>query len=480
MGTVGYVTIAWIIMYACVFKGAKVVGRITYLTMFGPFLVLVILAFYFGNLTGGPKGVELFFEADVDKIQGDAVYDQAWPDAVGQVFFSIGVTFGIMTAYASYNPTNQGTMADATICALSDTLTSLIASITVFGAVGVLANIDNMPVNQVASTRSGGFGLIFVTMPALFQKFDASPYDVSFDGRKALSVIFFGTVVLLGIDSAFSMVEGVATSLKDAVVFQNWPKEAVTGAIVVLGYLVSLEYCGDNGLYGIDAVDYYISTSMIFVGFIETFVAGWLAKGENQENKIGKQARYMAMFAVFFSSIVAVRVGFGVGSWSTKAEDGTIVGVVFGIVLFVVLTFVAIKMAATHSNRSVSQEVVYDVLLLNVEDLRSQLNETVGQNGNIPIPLVWSLLVKFFIPPVLILCLWMKFKSPSFGNYGGYPQYYQGWGMFVGFLPWLVLLVGFIHPPLLYMFWPKWVTLKQEDHGEGETIGKVGPDNTLA
>lgn len=470
--TVAYVTIVWVLMFACIARGAKMVGRITYVTMFGPFIVLVILAFYFGNLSGGPKGVELFFEADMTKIEGKG-FDQAWPDAVGQVFFSIGVTFGVMTAYASYNPTNQGTMADATICALSDTLTSLIASITVFGAVGVVANIDNVSAESVATTRSGGFGLIFVTMPTLFQKLGESPYDLSFDGRKTLSVFFFGTVVLLGIDSAFSMVEGVATSLKDATVFQNWPKEAVTGAICVVGYLVSIEYCGDNGLFGIDAVDYYITVSMLFVGLIETFVAGWLAHGENQEKKIGSPARYTAMFAVFFSSLVAVRVGFGVGSWSDSAEDGTITGVVCGVILCIALMLVALKMAAKHSNRRVSKGLVYDVLLLNVEDLRSQLNASVGKNGNIPIPLVWSILIKFYIPPVLITCLWMKFKSVSFGAYEGYPQYYQGWGLFVGFLPWLVLLVGFIHPPLLHFCWPKWVNVKQEDYGQGDKIGNA-------
>lgn len=42
--------------------------------------------------------------------------------------------------------------------------------------------------------------------------------------------------------------------------------------------------------------------------------------------------------------------------------------------------------------------------------------------------------------------LTMTYFSPSYGAYSGYPNWYQGWGIFLSFLPWLAVAVGILKP----------------------------------
>ena len=60
--------------------------------------------------------------------------------------------------------------------------------------------------------------------------------------------LLFFTLVLLGIDSAFSMVEGVSTVLYDNKMFRKVPRWIVTLGICVIGMVDWLMYCADVGL----------------------------------------------------------------------------------------------------------------------------------------------------------------------------------------------------------------------------------------
>jgi len=69
------------------------------------------------------------------------------------------------------------------------------------------------------------------------------------------------------------------------------------------------------------------------------------------------------------------------------------------------------------------KSMCYDLLFRNVMDLRDDLAGVVG-----PIPVVWAILIKFFIPQVLLLlfCAGCGDKNnmtgvTEFGNYGGFP-----------------------------------------------------------
>ena len=62
-----------------------------------------------------------------------------WSTAVSQIFFSIGVTFGIMTAFGSYNEKNEPAVLHSFVIAGSNSIFSFISGFAVFAALGYLS-----------------------------------------------------------------------------------------------------------------------------------------------------------------------------------------------------------------------------------------------------------------------------------------------------------------------------------------------------
>lgn len=128
-----------------------------------------------------------------------------WSTAVSQIFFSIGVTFGIMTALGSYNERGDPAVAHSFVIALANSAYSFIAGFAVFAALGHLAHLDGVEVTEISS---GGFSLLFGTYPVVFGKLSG--------GIHWVRLIFF-TMFLLGIDSGFGLLEGALTAAADTV-----------------------------------------------------------------------------------------------------------------------------------------------------------------------------------------------------------------------------------------------------------------------
>ena len=88
----------------------------------------------------------------------------AWSEAVSQIFFSIGVTFGILTAYGSHCPTSEPVVLNSFVIACSNCMFSFIAGFAVFSALGHLAVLED---TEVTSLSYGGFSLVFGTWPVV-------------------------------------------------------------------------------------------------------------------------------------------------------------------------------------------------------------------------------------------------------------------------------------------------------------------------
>jgi hypothetical protein len=219
-----------------------------------------------------------------------------------------------------------------------------------------------------------------------------------------------------------------------------------------------MEYAVDTGLYALDSVDYYINISMLFVGFMECICAGWMYKYQEHTDKIGSSAWWTAIGSMILACYYGPRAGLGYGG-----AEGTLIGFLLGFFIFSVGTFVAVRQAANYQGRPISKDVAADVLLFNVENLRQTFNDAAGSvKGNFNIPILWSYLIKFLIPPILMLFLIMKFTSSSFGQYSGYHTWYQGWGIFVGATPWFATAINWVLPDI-------WDQLTPEQQPDGDS-----------
>jgi len=271
--------LTWVITYFCVFKGVKSSSYVVWVTVPGPILFIIIMVINNTQLPGADAGIRMYLDGE----KADGTYDdpgeklgngQMWADAVGQIFFSLGVCMGVMTSYSSYNRRNKPIIRDVMIISFGNCTISFIAGFAVFSVVGYLQHLGS-PVSGNTSSS----GLAFIAYPAAAEEMPASNFWILLLGL---------TLFTLGIDTAFSLVEAISTVIYDTEKGKSMPRKLTALIVCVLGWLGSLLFCPSWGYTHFDVADRYISVYLMFVlGIMQCFAAGWafrsgdVLKGEN-------------------------------------------------------------------------------------------------------------------------------------------------------------------------------------------------------
>ena len=94
---------------------------------------------------------------------------EVWSTAVSQIFFSLSVTFGIMTAYGSYCPRGEPAVINSTVVAICNSLFSFISGFAVFASLGHLAHLSGV---KVTDLEYGGFSLGTLDVIAVYNVAD--------------------------------------------------------------------------------------------------------------------------------------------------------------------------------------------------------------------------------------------------------------------------------------------------------------------
>ena len=79
--------------------GVQSSGKVAYFTALFPYLVLAVLLVRGLTLPGAAAGLAFFFAPQWERLLEAGV----WYAAVTQTFFSLGVGFGVIITYSSYN-----------------------------------------------------------------------------------------------------------------------------------------------------------------------------------------------------------------------------------------------------------------------------------------------------------------------------------------------------------------------------------------
>ena len=253
--------VIWIGMYFCIFKGVKWVSKIVLWTVPLPWLMLMVLTVRSLTLDGAIQGLEYYLEPDWSALKNIVV----WRRAFGQVFFSMTVAFGVMITYASFLHRKSDINNNALIVGIADLATSFIAGIAVFATMGSLALQKNIPVEDILG-ESQSIGLAFVAFPTALSHLPATQF---------FSVIFFTALILLGIDSAFSMTEAVLASVCDK---SGWARKFVLPLMSVVGFGFGIFFTTKGGLNWLGTIDSFVNGTwgIVLVGLVECVVVGWL------------------------------------------------------------------------------------------------------------------------------------------------------------------------------------------------------------
>jgi hypothetical protein len=266
--------------------------------------------------------------------------------------------------------------------------------------------------------------------------------------------LLFFMLFTLGIDSAFSFNEGFLIVLCDTALFKNVAKWKISAMITVMSFLFSLIYATDAGYYFFDLMDYYINFVMILVGAFECFSAGWIYNFEEQIDALGAPIVFTNMAATFGSVTLACIL------WFSLDNDSAVWAGFLAFFLFygIGMAFTGYLMKKKIQEESLGswalRSMVYDLLFRNMMDLREDLSGVVG-----PLPIVWAVLVKFFIPPVLLVLFAMGCDAENadgtkiFGHYANLPTApYQILGILTVVFALFLLFSSFVAPKLYEVF----------------------------
>jgi NSS family neurotransmitter:Na+ symporter len=224
-----------------------------------PLVLLVVIAIRGLTLPGAMDGVAYYLTPDFSKLLEPSI----WLRAYGQIFFSLSLASGVMIAYGSFLGRKAEITNSALITGLANCGTSFFSGFCVFSMLGYLAQVQGMDVPDVTTS---GTGLAFVTYPTAINQLPA--FSVLF------GLVFFVTLLFLGIDSAFALQEAFTTGFAD-----KWGIKSSTLAagFIAVAFPISLVFTTQGGFYWFDIVDKWVCDfGLVTVGLVQCIVIGWV------------------------------------------------------------------------------------------------------------------------------------------------------------------------------------------------------------
>ncbi|XP_053571794.1 sodium-dependent dopamine transporter [Bombina bombina] len=249
-----------VLLYFSLWKGVKTSGKVVWITATMPYVVLTALLLRGVTLPGAIDGIKAYLSVDFLRLCEASV----WIDAATQICFSLGVGFGVLIAFSSYNKFTNNCYRDAIITTSVNSLTSFFSGFVIFSFLGYMSQKHNVPIGDVAKD---GPGLIFIIYPEAIATLPLS---------SVWAVIFFIMLLTLGIDSAMGGMESVITGLIDEFKFLHKHRELFTLFIVISTFLVSLFCVTNGGIYVFTLLDHFAAgTSILFGVLFEAIGIAW-------------------------------------------------------------------------------------------------------------------------------------------------------------------------------------------------------------
>lgn len=304
--------LAWMIVYLFIVRGVKSTGKVVYFTATFPYIVLFIYLIRGFTLRGAFNGVKYMFTPKMEELLNPT----AWINAATQIFFSLGLGFGSLIAFASYNQYNNNFERQAIVVSMINSGTSIFASIVTFSIYGfkatfnfenclerirlILLNTFDMSEDSITLDNVDYWMTeLNRTQPELFGTLQLEPCDLDAELSTAVegtglafivyseaiknmpisqlwSVLYFFMLLLLGMGSMLGNVTAIITPLRDFKIMSNISNETFNGVVCVFCLLLGLGFCTRPGNYWFTMFnDYGATFSLLFVVLIEIITVSY-------------------------------------------------------------------------------------------------------------------------------------------------------------------------------------------------------------
>jgi len=398
--------ITWAVTYFCVFKGVKSSSYVVWFTVPGPVLFIFIMVINGLCLPNADEGIRMYLRGEIDgqmpSISKKLSDGQMWADACGQIFFSLGVCMGVMTSYASYNRRNKPIIRDVMFISFGNCLLSFYAGFAVFSIVGYLRWLGSPVAKKTSSS-----GLAFVAYPAAAETMPGSNFWTAILGM---------TLFMLGIDTAFSLVEAISTVVYDVSWGKLIPRKLTALVICCIGWAFSLLFVSSWGYTYFDVVDRYISVYLMFVlGIMQCFGAGWMFRYKKLSTESKDKTSIKILTAVYWTMLIII----GPVTVFVFTPEMTGIPMWVGIVIFWVVVCIAVVISLVTKDKDTSLSKWYsDVFLYGAHELAYELaiRHDELRTGSTPWwnPIFifwWGFSIKYFIPWALWQLMMWNFAA---------------------------------------------------------------------
>ncbi|XP_047386560.1 sodium- and chloride-dependent transporter XTRP3 [Sciurus carolinensis] len=303
-------TLAWLMVYLCILRGTESTGKVAYFTALLPYCVLTIYLVRGLTLHGATNGLVYMFTPKMEQLANP----KAWINAATQIFFSLGLGFGSLIAFASYNEPSNNCQKHAVLVSLVNSSTSIFASIVTFAIYGFKATFNyESCLNKVILLLTNSFDLEdgFLTASNLEQVKDylastnpskysqvfpliqncslESELDTAVQGTglafivyteaiknmevsQLWSVLYFFMLLMLGMGSMLGNTAAILTPLTDSkLISSHLPKEAISGLVCLINCAIGMVFTTEAGNYWFDIFNDYAATlSLLLIVLVET------------------------------------------------------------------------------------------------------------------------------------------------------------------------------------------------------------------
>lgn len=259
-----------------------------------------------GVVRTGMEGFQVYVVPNLEGMTAKGFFTVV-TDAMGQLFYSLSVSMGIMVAYGSYVRDEDNLMRSINQIEIFDTVVAFLAGAMIIPAVYVFMGTEGM---------QAGPSLMFVSLPKVF----AAMGPIG----NVIGCLFFAMVIFAALTSAMSVMEAIVASMIDQFHISRRRATAIEGVVaLVFGIIVCLGYNVfyfeaklPNGSTAqiLDIMDYISNSILMPIVAIGTCILiGWLVKPqyvideiEKNGSKFGRKKLYIVMVKVIAPILLLV------------------------------------------------------------------------------------------------------------------------------------------------------------------------------
>ncbi|XP_047209181.1 sodium- and chloride-dependent transporter XTRP3-like isoform X3 [Girardinichthys multiradiatus] len=306
--------LAWLITYLFIVRGVKSTGKVVYFTATFPYVVLFIYLIRGITLHGAINGVKYMFTPKMEELSNPTT----WINAATQIFFSLGLGFGSLIAFASYNQYHNNFEHQAIIVSLINSGTSIFSSVVTFAIYGFKATLNyenclertrivllnTFSLAEDSITIDNVFewiGKLNKTYPEQFAELSCKLEDCNLESELSTavegtglafivyseaiknmplsqlwSVLYFVMLLLLGMGSMLGNITAIITPLRDFKVLSCISDEIFNGVVCLVCLLLGLGFTTSSGNYWFTMFnDYGATFSLLFIVLIEVITVSY-------------------------------------------------------------------------------------------------------------------------------------------------------------------------------------------------------------